>query len=56
MINPDDGGGNGDANLNCKARNILKTKTIDELIDMLSNSVGVGDPLDDEEILAYYKK
>ena len=41
-IHPDDGGGNGDADLNCKAKDIAKTSNIDELIKLLSDSLCIN--------------
>ena len=56
-IDPDDGGGNGDATLKCKADDIAKVSGIDDLIKILNDSLSVdAECEDDSEDLRNYKK
>lgn len=44
MIAPDDGGGNGCADVTCSAEDIVKADSVDELLQLLSESVEVTEP------------
>ena len=56
-IDPDDGGGNGNATLKCKARDIVKVSSVDELINLLKKTIHIETVWDDEEdeIMQYYR-
>ena len=41
-IDPDDGGGNGNANLKCSANDILSAKNVDDLIELLKKSLTIN--------------
>ena len=52
-IDPDDGGGNGNADLTCTAEDIAKADSIDSLIALLKNGMRLIEP-DEENIEEYY--
>lgn len=56
-INPDDGGGNGTANIKCNAKDLLKASNIDELFKLIEDSLDIKileDEYGDEEEIEYY--
>ena len=55
-IDPDDGGGNGCADLSCTAEEVAKAESIDSLIKLLTEAVRVTEPNEDsiEEDFAKY--
>ena len=53
-IAPDDGGGNGSANLNCDAKKILSSKSVDDVMHLLSGALVIGDE-DEDEGAEYYQ-
>ena len=55
-IDPDDGGGNGNATLKCKAKDIAKASSIDDLIKLLNDSLYISEGLDEDEDMDYYRK
>lgn len=52
-VNPDDGGGNGDANIVCTAKDILKSDSIASLAKLLEKKIVINDP---EEEADYFKE
>lgn len=50
-VDPDDGGGNGDANILCSAKDVLKSESVEELTQLLTKKIVVNEP---EEASDYY--
>ena len=52
-VDPDDGGGNGDANILCSPKDVLKSESVEELTQLLTKKIVVNEP---EEASDYYSE
>lgn len=55
-IDPDDGGGNGCADVNCSGEKLLHSSNVQELLDLLQDSVEVQEPAEAEDYFKDYLK